>query len=103
MKINGLIFDINGTLTNILTDEGDEEIYRAISHFLTYRGIRTHRWEVKEEYYGIMKEQLAASLEEFPEFDAVAVWKEYLDRRSSPEIRAARLEKIGRASCRERV
>ena len=78
MKISGIIFDINGTLIDILTDEGAEEIYRAISHFLTYRGVVTHRWELRDDYFRILKRQLAESPEEFPEFDAVSVWKAYL-------------------------
>ena len=43
MEIKGILFDINGTLTDIKTDEGNEEIYRAIAHVLTYQGISLHR------------------------------------------------------------
>ncbi len=78
MKIKGIIFDINGTLIDILTDEGHEEIYRAVSHFLTYRGIRLNRWEVKEAYFRIMDSQRKACAEKYAEFDAVAVWQEFL-------------------------
>jgi len=80
MKIKGIIFDINGTLTDILTDEGHEEIYRAISHFLTYRGIYLHRWEVRDAYFQIMDNQRKASGEKYPEFDTLAVWREFLRR-----------------------
>lgn len=92
MKIKGIIFDINGTLINIQTDEGMDEIYRAISHFLTYHGIYLHRGEVREQYYRIMEEQTKASGEKHPEFDAVALWQEFLlsnlspARISSPEM-----------------
>ena len=78
MIIQGIIFDINGTLIDIHTDEGYEEIYRAISHFLTYQGIHMHRWEVRNAYYKIMDKQRKASGERHPEFDAVAVWREFL-------------------------
>lgn len=81
MNIKGIIFDVNGTLIDIQTDEGNEEIYRAISHFLTYQGIRAHRGEVRDEYFRIMDEQRKASAEEFPEFDVVAVWQEFLQGR----------------------
>jgi len=80
MKIKGIIFDINGTLTDILTDEGYEEIFRAISHFLTYRGILMNRWEVKDAYFRILDAQRKASGEKYPEFDAVEVWREFLFR-----------------------
>ncbi len=78
MNIRGIIFDINGTLINIETDEGNEQIYRAISHVLKYHGIYTNRNEVREAYYRIMKEQRREAGEQFPEFDAVAVWRRYL-------------------------
>jgi putative hydrolase of the HAD superfamily len=84
MKIKGIIFDINGTLINIHTDEGMDEIYRAVSHFLTYQGIHLHRGEVRDRYYKIMEEQLKARGEEYPEFDAVALWREFLSRNLNP-------------------
>lgn len=80
MKFKGIIFDINGTLIDIRTDEGMEEIYRAISHFLTYQGIDIRRRNLRDEYYRILDEQRRASGEEFPEFDAVEVWRQFLGR-----------------------
>lgn len=87
MIIKGIVFDLNGTLIDIQTDEGSEEVYRGISHFLTYQGIRAHRWEVRDEYFQLMDQQRKTSAEEFPEFDAVEIWREYLRRR--PEACAA--------------
>jgi len=81
MNIKAIIFDINGTLVDIQTDEGNEEIYRGISHFLTYQGINIHRWELRDEYFRIMAEQRGASAEAYPEFDAVLLWREFLKRR----------------------
>lgn len=81
MKIEGIIFDVNGTLIDIHTDEGYEEIYRAIAHFLSYQGIYTHRWEVRDEYFRIMNEQRHVNNEHHPEFDAVKLWREFLRRR----------------------
>jgi len=82
MIIEGIIFDVNGTLIDICTDEGYEEIYRAISHFLTYHGIYMHRWEVRDAYYKIMDNQRKANVEEHPEFDAVEVWREFISQYS---------------------
>lgn len=87
MKIKGIIFDINGTLIDIHTDEGMDEIYRAVSHFLTYQGIYLVRGEVRDEYYRIMGEQLKAGGEEYPEFDAIALWREFLSRNLNPALR----------------
>ena len=80
MDIRALLFDVNGTLIDIETDEWMEECYRAIAHFLTYQGIALHRGEVRDLYFQIMKEQFAASTEKYPEFDVVAVWREVLRR-----------------------
>jgi putative hydrolase of the HAD superfamily len=80
MEIRALLFDINGTLIDIETDEWMEEAYRAISHFLTYQGIALHRGEVRDLYFRIMKEQFSQSREVYPEFDVVAVWREVLRR-----------------------
>lgn len=81
MNIQAILFDINGTLIDIQTDEGSEEIYRGISHFLTYQGIYIHRWEVRDEYFRLMEEQRRANAEAFPEFDAVELWRQFLRRR----------------------
>lgn len=78
MPIKGIVFDINGTLVNISTDEGNEQIYRSISHTLKYYGIRTNRNDVRDGYYQIMKAQRKANGEPFPEFDAVAVWRSFI-------------------------
>lgn len=83
MNIKAVLFDINGTLIDIQTDEGNEEVYRGISHFLTYQGIRANRWEVREEYFRLLDAQRKASGEAFPEFDAVELWRDYL--RARPE------------------
>ncbi|MEW6262250.1 MAG: HAD family hydrolase [Thermodesulfobacteriota bacterium] len=84
MKIKGIIFDINGTLIDIHTDEGHEEIYRAISHFLAYQGIHTHRGEVRDEYFRLMDEQRRERQEGHPEFDAVKLWRDFLKRKLGP-------------------
>lgn len=80
MDVRALLFDVNGTLIDIETDEWMEQCYRAIAHYLTYQGINLHRGEVRDMYFQIMKEQFAASAEKFPEFDAVGVWREVLRR-----------------------
>lgn len=94
MEIRALLFDVNSTLIDIQTDEGMEEIYRAISHFLTYQGIHLHRWEVRDLYFQVMKEQFATSREAYPEFDVVTVWREVLRRTATDYTRALPPEKL---------
>jgi putative hydrolase of the HAD superfamily len=78
MSIKSILFDLYGTLIDIETDESMEEIYRGIAHFLTYQGIYLHRWEVRDLYYGIMKEQKEQSSEEYPEISVESIWDTFL-------------------------
>ncbi len=94
MEIRAVLFDVNGTLIDIETDEGMDEAYRAVAHFLTYQGIALHRGEVRELYFRIMKEQFAASVEIYPEFDVVAVWREVLRRYATDYTRSLGPEKL---------
>jgi putative hydrolase of the HAD superfamily len=94
MEIRALLFDVNGTLIDIETDEWMEEAYRAIAHFLAYQGIALHRGEVRDLYFRIMKEQFAASAEKYPEFDVIAVWREVLRRCATDYTRSLGAEKL---------
>lgn len=94
MDIRAILFDVNGTLIDIETDEGLEEIYRAIAHFLMYQGITLHRWEVRDLYFQIMQKQRAASPEKFVEWDATSVWREFLQQTGSDYTRALPPEKL---------
>ena len=94
MDIRALLFDVNGTLIDIETDEGLEEIYRAIGHFLTYQGIALHRWEVRDLYFQIMERQRATSAETFAEWDAVELWREFLHIKASDYTRSLPTEKL---------
>lgn len=94
MEIRALLFDVNGTLIDIETDEWMEEAYRAIAHFLTYQGIGLHRGEVRELYFRIMKEQFASSAEVYPEFDVVAIWRDVLRRHATDYTRSLGPEKL---------
>ena len=79
MDIRAVAFDVNGTLVRILTDEGMEQIFRSAAHFLTYQGIDLHRHQVRELYFGTLREQQRTSPEEHPEFDAVGAWRSIID------------------------
>lgn len=93
MDIRALLFDVNGTLIDIETDEGLEEIYRAIAHFLLYQGISLHRWEVRDLYFQLMQQQREQSREPFVEWDAVEVWREFLHIKASDYTRSLSSEK----------
>src|SRR5205823_13729463 len=94
MDIRALLFDVNGTLIDIETDDGLEEIYRAIGHFLMYQGISLHRWEVRDLYFQLMQQQRAESAETFAEWNAVEVWREFLRSKASDYTRSLPSEKL---------
>jgi putative hydrolase of the HAD superfamily len=88
MDIRAVAFDVNGTLIRIQTEDGDEQIFRSAAHFLTYQGIDLHRDQVRDLYFQVMKEQLRASPEEYPEFDAVGIWRNIIDGHMTDFTRA---------------
>ncbi len=94
MDIRALLFDVNGTLIDIETDEGLEEIYRAIAHFLTYQGISMRRGEVRDLYFQLMQQQRETSKETHAEWNAVEVWREILQRNGSDYTRSLPPEKL---------
>lgn len=94
MNVRGLIFDINGTLIDINTDEGSEDIYHVVSNFLTYQGIALSGQMVRDLYFQIMKEHRRASVESHPEFDVLGVFREIIARHASAFTRTLPAEKL---------
>ena len=94
MQVQAIAFDVNGTLVDILTEDGSEQIFRSAGHFLTYQGITLRRHELRDLYFQTLKEQQAASGEKYPEFDVVAVWRSILDRHRTAFTDALPAEKL---------
>jgi putative hydrolase of the HAD superfamily len=88
MDVRAVAFDVNGTLVRILADDHEERIFRAAAHFLTYQGIDLRRYELRDLYFQIMKEQLRTSPEKYPEFDAVGIWRSIIKDRETDFTRA---------------
>jgi putative hydrolase of the HAD superfamily len=99
MNIKGLIFDINGTLMDINTNEEYDDIFRVLSHLLTYQGITLHHDDLRDLYHKIMKEQRQASNEHHPEFDAVAIFKEILKDHATDFTRKLPAQKLAQLPC----
>jgi putative hydrolase of the HAD superfamily len=83
MIIKGLLFDINGTLTDINTDEGHQHLWRTLSNLLFYQGMSIDENALRELYFRIQKEQRNASGEQHPEFDAETVFQEIIRQLST--------------------
>jgi putative hydrolase of the HAD superfamily len=108
MAIKSILFDLYGTLIDIETDESLEEIYRGIAHYLTYHGVYLHRWEVRDRYYEIMKQQKVEGGEEYPEIEVEAIWNSFLRQEGigAPLVRrklALFLAQLYRAISRKRL
>jgi putative hydrolase of the HAD superfamily len=78
MALQAILFDLYGTLVDILTDEGDPEVYRVLSQFLTYYDIFYPPEELAARY----REKAAAKMAEHPgpygEIDVGQVFEEIL-------------------------
>jgi putative hydrolase of the HAD superfamily len=92
--IRAIAFDVNGTLIEIVTEDDNEQIFRAAGHFLTYQGISLRRHQVQDLYFQYMKQQRKASPEPHPEFDAAAIWHRIIAEHSSDFTRALPAQKL---------
>jgi putative hydrolase of the HAD superfamily len=94
MDIRAVVFDVNGTLVRILTEDDSDQIFRAAAHFLSYQGVDLHRDQVRELYFQILKQQQRSSPEEYPEFDAVDIWRSIIDAHQTDFTRALPAAKL---------
>jgi putative hydrolase of the HAD superfamily len=94
MEIQAIVFDLNGTLIEILTEDDRDDIFRAAGHLLTYQGIELRRHEVRDLYFQTLKRQRQASRESYPEFDAVEVWRGIIDSHATDYTRALPTDKL---------
>jgi len=88
MDVAAIAFDVNGTLVEIRTEDDREDIFRAVGHFLTYQGIDLRRHQLRDLYFQRLKQQQRESPEQYPEFDAVEIWRSIVEDHSSDYTRA---------------
>lgn len=86
--VRAVLFDVNGTLVHILTEDGADEVFRAAGHYLTYQGIDLRRGELRDLYFAMMKAQRCLSPHRHPEFDAVDIWRIIVERYATDYTRA---------------
>ncbi len=77
--IKGLLLDLNGTTIDILTDEGNDDVYRMMANLLSYHGIYLSSEELRQLYFSYNKEQRKNSSEEYPEFDVEAIFSKIIN------------------------
>ena len=83
--IKAIFFDINGTLIDILTGENDDA-FRVTTNFLRMLGVDLPQDEVKKLYYELNRAQRAASEEKYPEFDAVKIFTDIIEKHGSKDV-----------------
>lgn len=76
--IRGLLFDLNGTVIDIWTDEGDPQVYRVTANYLDYCGISIAPEQLKEQFAELNREQRRNSPEKYPEFDVVKIFRDII-------------------------
>lgn len=76
--IKGILFDLNGTLIDIATDEYGDDVYRTTAGFLRYSGVDIAPELLRERYFSLNREQRRRSQEAFPEFDAVRIFHDII-------------------------
>lgn len=81
--IKALIFDINGTIVDILTDESMEEIYRVMSGIMAYQGIDLDPENFRDIFWELNKRQRRDSKEEYPEFNVTAIFSDIIREHGS--------------------
>lgn len=90
-KFKALLFDINGTVTDIYTTESDEELYRVTANFLKFNGVKISPGELKALYFDLNRKQRRESLEEFPEFDVKKIFHAVIEEYGEPAFVPANL------------
>ncbi|MDH4316766.1 MAG: HAD family hydrolase [Desulfobulbaceae bacterium] len=88
MNIRGIMFDLNGTLININTDESYHEIYRFLANLLIYQGIQLSPEELRDLYFRLMKTQRRSSVEQYPEFDVVGIFRDIIEKHGTRYTRS---------------
>ena len=106
--IKGILFDINGTVINILTNESDAGVYRTTANYLSYHGVIVAPEVLKELFFDLNRRQRKESREEFPEFDAGKIFEQIIARyavpgREQPSYLAAEAAKVFRSASRYRL
>ncbi|MBI5190717.1 MAG: HAD family hydrolase [Nitrospirae bacterium] len=76
MTIKAILFDLYGTLVNIRTDEGDPEVYRQLSRFLSYNHVFVEPEPLRRFYSEKIKAHIVKSREQYPDVDVLKVFSE---------------------------
>jgi len=81
LRIRAVIFDCYGTLVDIQTNEGKDEIFAYLSLYLHYYGAEINTATLKSLFHAEKEHYLNTRQERYPEFDIEVVLKKILQMR----------------------
>jgi len=88
-EIEAILFDINGTILDVETEDWGRTTLRGVNRFLRYYGVHRRTSELVDIVRGALRAQIEASHERYAEFDAVRLWARVLQILSEAEIEDA--------------
>lgn len=86
IKVKAVLFDLYGTLVDILTDEGNLRVYEMLSQFLSYCHISIDPGKLRQLYFENVDKQLRSSKEEHPDVDVLDIFKDILAKYSKVTV-----------------
>ena len=87
--IDAILFDINGTILDVETEDWGRTTLRGVNRFLRYYGVHRRTSELVDIVRGALRAQIEASHEKYAEFDAVRLWARVLEILAEAEIEDA--------------
>lgn len=99
LRPKAVLFDVYNTLIDIRTREHDPAVWRQLSRFLQYQGVRSEAAALHDAYFAAMRVQQQERGESYPEIDVVALFQQLLDERGyrGPDHFAVHLTQLFRA------
>ncbi len=88
MDIEAILFDVNGTMVDILTDESSVDVFRKMRNFLYYQGIVIHKTQLRDLYFQLLKQQQYTSREKYAEFNSVNIWQRIIELHETAATKA---------------
>ncbi|MFH1076464.1 MAG: HAD family hydrolase [Pseudomonadota bacterium] len=95
-KTRGILFDVYGTLIDILTDEGMNSLYEPLVRVLYYYGISIDYRALRDTYFSMVKRQKEASREKYPEMNIEDIWLEFLQEQKRKKNVRLTIKREGR-------
>lgn len=88
LTIEAVLFDVYGTLIDILTDEQDPEVWARLARWLRYHGLDAHAAPLRHHFFERVEEMKEASREAHPEVDLFGVFRHLLHTLGGPDAAA---------------